>query len=185
MRTTWGHRESMQTAHRNALSPTPPKVWAPMTWRSGHITQCPQRPLRESNPEAVMLPLRHCAPLVISFLMSLIHQTTMKWQINGLTHRCNAYADSHILSFIVSSTTGRLQNRTCPMLEKQKYLPYITSKRGRPLKFLFPWRPKRLYCRLSSWLKRKPIILLTHSSSDDPPISAIKATWEWKKGYEQ
>ena len=65
--TPWGHGESMQTPHRNALSPTPPKVWAPMTWRSRHITQCPQCPLRESNPErscceAAMLPLRHCAP---------------------------------------------------------------------------------------------------------------------------
>ena len=64
----WGHRESMRTPHRNALSPTPAKVWAPMTWRSRHITQCPQCPLQESNPErscceAAALPLRHCAPL--------------------------------------------------------------------------------------------------------------------------
>lgn len=30
------HRENMQTPHRRALSPTPPRVWVPMIWRSRH-----------------------------------------------------------------------------------------------------------------------------------------------------
>ena len=73
----WGHRESMRTPHRNALSPTPAKVWAPVTWRSGHITQCPQCSLRESNLErscceAAALPLRHCAPFLLDMLTILI-----------------------------------------------------------------------------------------------------------------
>ena len=41
--------ENVQTPHRKALSPTPP-VWAPMTWRSEHATQCPQLSLRVLDP---------------------------------------------------------------------------------------------------------------------------------------
>ena len=32
----WGHGENMQTPHRKALSPTPPRVWTLMTRRRGH-----------------------------------------------------------------------------------------------------------------------------------------------------
>jgi len=49
---SWGHGESIQT----------PEVSASMTWRTDHVTQCPQCPLRVSvqqpfHCEAIVLPL--------------------------------------------------------------------------------------------------------------------------------
>ncbi len=61
----WGHGENMQTPHRKAPLLTPPKVWAPVTWRRDTHTSAHIVPRRESNPEPL-----HCEAFNLGVLLT-------------------------------------------------------------------------------------------------------------------
>ena len=67
------HGENMQTPHRKALSPTPPRVWALMTRRRGHAPSAHSVPGGNRTQDLLAVRrqryrLRHRAPLDVTIV---------------------------------------------------------------------------------------------------------------------